>query len=263
METNPVLIPEDKVKALRSQYLGGDLVDLLRAPTPSEWIKSRPIRGGGSVDYIPGAYFTMRLNDCFGCLWSYEVKGYFERWTETKDGVKKNGQLVGLGRLTIRVPGRTITRELPDGTKEIVRFDPVEIVKEQFGGSDIKTYSKDVMDKSGKVLHKAGESIDIGDDYKAMATDAKKKCGTELGMFLDIYGPREGEEENSRGKEDRVSGGQLDVLFMRGEGAGMNEEETREWAEEELGKPLDRCTPLEVMALIPKLVEKAKGRINE
>jgi len=30
-----------------------------------------------------------------------------------------------------------------------------------------------------------------------------------------------------------------------------------------LGKPLGGCTPLEVMALIPKLVEKAKGRINE
>lgn len=248
MEKN--LVPsETQIKELRYRYLGGDLVDLLTAPTPPEWVRTRPIRGGGVVEYIPGGYFTQRLNDCFGCLWSYEVKAYFE----------KDKQLVGLGRMTIKVPGRTITREFPDGTKETIKFDPIEIVKEQFGGSDVKGYSKDVLDKSGKKLHSKGDPIDIADDYKAMATDAKKKCGTELGLFLDVYGPREAEEEGGRGKEDRVSGSQLDVLWMRGEQAGMSEEETRKWAEEELGKSLDGCTPLEVMSLIPKLVEKAKG----
>lgn len=40
--------------------------------------------------------------------------------------------------------------------------------KEQFGGADLE--------------------VSIGDAYKAAATDALKKCASELGLFSDVYG---------------------------------------------------------------------------
>lgn len=241
------LVPEEKIKELATKYLGVELVDLLTAPTPPEWVRRRPIRGGGVAEYIPGGFFTQRLNEVFGFLWSYEITESFER----------NGQLVGKGRLTVKIPGRTITREHPDGIKEIIRFEGLEVVKEQFGGSDIKVYAADAFDKKGTKLHGKGEPIDIGDDYKSMATDARKKCGIELGMFQDIYGPREAEEEE---REGRVRGSQLGVLWMRGKQAGMDEAETREWAEEVLGQSLEESDEGDVLRLIPELVEMAKAK---
>lgn len=244
MENPP--ITSEQARELAIKYLGGDLVDLLTAPTPKEWKRNRKIRGGGRVDYIPGAFFTQRLNEVFGFLWSYEVVEAFE----------KDGQLIGKGRLTIKVPGRSVTIKHPDGIEETYRTDGIEVVKEQYGGSDIKTYAQDIVGKGGgPPQHRKGEPIDIGDDYKAMATDAKKKCGTELGMFHDVYGPGMADEEE---KEGKVRGSQLSVLWMRGEAAGMDEAATRKWAEEKLGKALEDCDQEPVLDLIPQLMEMAK-----
>jgi hypothetical protein len=49
------------------------------------------------------------------------------------------------------------------------------IVKEQYG-------RKDVAFKKG-----TKEPLDFGNDLKAAATDAKKKCASELGLFSDVY----------------------------------------------------------------------------
>jgi hypothetical protein len=222
-----------------------DLAQLLTSDTPEEWVEERPIRGGGKVKYVPGPYFIKRFNDAFGFLWNYEVPEYFER----------DGQIVAKGRWSFRIPGRTITRKFPDGTEETIRFDGMEVVKEQFGSSEIKRYSRDVKNpKTGEVTYKKGDVIDLGDDYKAASTDAMKKCGTQLGLFPDIYSSRAAEEERGISKQ------QLEVLYMRGRNAGMDEQATLKWAEEELGKPLSAADQLEAMSLIPKLVDLAKER---
>lgn len=232
---------------LRDKYLGKELADELTAPTPEECIRTRPIRGGGTVRYVSGSHFIEKLNNCFGFLWSYNVPEQFE----------KDGQLVSKGQLTVHipVPKRQITREyekdgrtVREATTEYERWD---IVKTQFGSSEIKRYAKDETDrKTGKLKHRVGDVIDLADDYKAAGTDAMKKCATQLGIFLDVYGPREEEGEG-------VTKIQLEVLYMRGQEAGMSEEETKKWAEKELGKLLGECDVLEVMGLIPKLMDKA------
>ncbi len=64
------------------------------------------------------------------------------------------------GKLTVRIKGKAI-------------------VKMQFGGADIK--------------YKKGTQImlDYGNDLKAAATDALKKCASELGIASDVYGGNE------------------------------------------------------------------------
>jgi hypothetical protein len=49
------------------------------------------------------------------------------------------------------------------------------IVKEQWGGSDIKKNAT------------TGSPLDIADDYKAASSDALKKCGSMIGIAADIY----------------------------------------------------------------------------
>lgn len=252
METNQHLVTEEKARELRNKYLGQDLVDMLTAPTPTEpdefgkWIEERPARGGTMVRYVPGHRFIQRLNDCFGFFWSYEVPEQFEL----------NGQIVAKGELSVTIPGRTLTRKLPDGTEETVRFDTLIIKKTQFGSSEVKRYSGPTKDKAGNIVHKTGDVIDLGDDYKGAATDAMKKCATQFGMFQDVYSGR-GEEEGVASKT------QLDVFYWRAEEAGMSKEEAEKWAEEELGTPFKGMDQLEVMGLIPRLMDIAKAKEKE
>jgi hypothetical protein len=250
------LVSPEKAKELRDKYLGEDLVNALTAPTPEDFIEERQARGGSMVKYVPGHYFIQRLNECFGFLWTYEVPTVFEL----------NGQIVAKGELSVTLPGRTLTKEFPDGNKEIVRFEPFTIKKTQFGSSEIKRYSSDEAqkDKKGNVVkdpkgntlwkHRAGDVIDLGDDYKGAATDAMKKCATQFGIFLDVYASRGQEEEGV------ASRAQFEVLYMRGTEAGMSEEETDKWAEEQLGKPKKEWDPLDVMGLIPKLIDISEGK---
>jgi len=70
------------------------------------------------------------------------------------------GQVIVKGKLTCRSNGK-------------------EIVKMQFG-------KKDVVFKKG-----TQDPLDIGNDFKAAATDALKKCAAELGIAADIYNAEE------------------------------------------------------------------------
>ena len=242
MEKN--LVTEDKAKELRNKYLGEDLVNSLTTPTPEEYIEERQARGGSMVKYVPGHYFIQRLNECFGFLWSYDITHNFEL----------NGQIVVKGELSVTLPGRTMTKEFPDGSKEIVKFEPFTIKKTQFGSSEVKKYAKDIKDKKGNIKYKAGDIIDLGDDYKGAATDAMKKCATQFGIFLDVYSLRGQEEEGVASKA------QFEVLYMRGQEAGMTDEETDKWAEVQIGKPKKDWDPLDVMGLIPQLMDMAKEK---
>ncbi|HEY6019440.1 MAG TPA: Rad52/Rad22 family DNA repair protein, partial [Candidatus Paceibacterota bacterium] len=67
------------------------------------------------------------------------------------------GEVMVLGRLTVVAPAGGYIR------------------KEQFGQSDIKT-------------DRQGNTLSIADDYKAVASDALKKCASLLGIGSDVYG---------------------------------------------------------------------------
>lgn len=222
---------EESSLELKTRYLGKDLVDLLTSPTPEDWKFERPIRGGTLTKYVPGFRFIEKLNECFGFIWSYNVLETFE----------KDGHIVAKGELTVQIPGRELVKVYPDGVREVAKFEGLTIRKVQYGGSEIKKY------KSGSVM-------DLANDYKGAATDAMKKCATELGLFLDVYQQREILSESAVSKE------QLQALYSRGEKAGMSKEQADAWVLEETGKKVEECDQLIILALIPKLIRKAREK---
>lgn len=122
------------------------------ASTPPSKIKYRPAKGGGRWDYVSGSYVTQVLNSLFGFNWSFEIVTSMQEALATA----KSGTVVVQGRLKVKIGDEWIT-------------------KEQYGRKEV-TYKKDSTDL-----------LDFGNDMKAAATDAKKKCASELGLFADVY----------------------------------------------------------------------------
>ena len=128
------------------------------APTPKNVIKSRPGKGGGNWDYIPGWWFKKKLNFVFG----------FDGWDTVIDGERVDGDYITVkGKLIIK---GTKTR------KELVS-------KADYGGAEIK-YHKEKP-------HKPEHYLDISNDFKAAQTDLVKRCCVQLGFAMDVYGKNE------------------------------------------------------------------------
>lgn len=120
--------------------------------TPKEHIYNRPAKGGGTWTYVTGVYVKKALNHIFGWMWDFQI---IDKGRE--------GDLVWVqGRLTIKNKSAK----------------PM-IIKEQFGRADVKF-------KRGTKT-----PLDYGNDLKAAATDALKKCASELGIASDVYGKSE------------------------------------------------------------------------
>lgn len=124
----------------------------LNKATPKAIIAKTSLRGG-TFDYIPHSYFTRRLNTIFKHRWTFEIVHYeiFKDWMQ------------------VMVHGRL----------KVMLGNGIVITKDQVGGAAIKCYTRG---------DKAGMPMDISDDVKAAASEAKKKCASELGIGEDIYG---------------------------------------------------------------------------
>jgi hypothetical protein len=137
-----------------------DQIVLLTASTPKKFIQSRKGRGGQTLDYIATPYVIARLNATFFFNWDVQVIWHEVNWRERQVAV----------RISLRV-------KFIDGR---------EVVKEAYGGSDIK-------------FNKVGELIDFADDLKAAESDALKKAASMLGVGWDVYA---GYSEESRQQPD-------------------------------------------------------------
>lgn len=129
--------------------------------TPKDKIKQRPAKGGGHWDYVSGSYVTQVLNSLFAYNWSFEVLTSMQEALATAN----TGTVVVQGRLRVKIGNEWIT-------------------KDQYG-------RKDVAYKKG-----TDTPLDFGNDLKAAATDAKKKCASELGLFADVYSQEDFFEAN-------------------------------------------------------------------
>lgn len=234
---------EEKGKALArlmNKYLGEEIVEQIRAETPKELVWDRPGRGVAKFRYVPGFHFIQRMNELFGFAWSSDV----DNWIIEKD------QIVVKGHIEVHVPGTTIERTYPDGMKETIRIDSLNIRKGQFGSSQIKRWTS-----SGKD-HKSGDMIDLGDDLKGAATDMMKKSCSQLGLFWDVY------SNNEKDTQNKANDVQLITLFERAEELGWNEEKTDTWIEEQTGKTSDELTPDQASELISILIKLKEEQRN-
>ncbi len=124
--------------------------------TPAIHIHQRPGKGGETWDYVTGVYVKKTLNFVFGWLWNFEI---------AEHGLQGD-QIWVKGKLTILNPKT---------------YEPM-IVKMQFGSAEVK-FRKDTR-----------KPLNFGNDLKAAATDALKKCASELGIASDVYGKQEFKE---------------------------------------------------------------------
>jgi len=130
-----------------------DQVQKFFTATPADKIKTRPAKGGGEWQYVEGSYVTQVLNSLFGFMWQFEVL------TPTDQALlmaEKTGSIALQCRLKVKIGDEWV-------------------IKEQYG-------RKEVAFKKG-----TRDPLDFGNDLKAAATDGKKKCASELGLFADVY----------------------------------------------------------------------------
>lgn len=144
--TQIVKIEAKDLALVDNNSLNDKQLKLLLKRTPSQYVKKRPAKGGGTWDYVSGGYVRKVLNLMFGWDWDFEVV------SEQVAG----GQVIVKGRLTCRVNGRSI-------------------VKMQYG-------CKEIMYKRGTT-----DPLNLGNDFKAAATDSLKKCAAEIGVAADVY----------------------------------------------------------------------------
>lgn len=137
---------------------------LITSKTPKKFLQERPGKGGGTWTFVTGSYMKKMLNLMFGWDWDFRI-------IEHKFDLDIKQAYV-LGELKCRVVNPILDN--PSNKSEIVKM--------QFGRVDIKF-------KRGTQI-----PLDIGNDLKAAATDALKKCASELGIAADIYGKNEFKE---------------------------------------------------------------------
>ena len=123
---------------------------LLAKTTPQKFIRQRQGPGGCHLSYIQAGYVIDQLNELTCWKWSFDIL----------DQQIGKSQIWVKGKLTIPT-----------------KNNGGEIVKTQFGGKTI------VKDK------KTGNALDIGNDLKAAASDALKKCASLIGIAQDVYWP--------------------------------------------------------------------------
>ena len=149
-------LPVEIVQPNNAMVASGEMTDWqiqeLQKGTPKAIIAKVNL-GGGSYDYIPHSYFTRRLNHIFRFRWTFEIVKY-EILTDWM-------QIVVHGRLKVMLGNGLV------------------ISKDGVGGSSIKCYAKG---------DKAGKPMDVSNDLKAAASEAKKKAASELGIGEDVYG---------------------------------------------------------------------------
>lgn len=147
-----LMVNAEDLSKVDDNMLNEKQLQFIMAPTPKNHIQTRPAKGGGEWTYVSGVYIRKVLNLMFGWNWSFEILEQLVMFEQ--------GEVIVKGKLTITTGGQTI-------------------VKMQFGNKDI------AMKRGG------GGPLSIGNDMKAAATDALKKCASELGIASDIYGPKE------------------------------------------------------------------------
>jgi len=166
-----ILTPED-LTAIESPLLNEKQYKILYSRTPARFTRERPAKGGGKWTYVTAGYVKKVLNFVFGGNWDFEIVD--DRF------IPEAKQVLVKGRLTVRADGNTI-------------------VKMQYGRADVKYRKSDQT------------PLDLGNDFKAAASDALKKCASEIGVAADVYNPQEFKEANVGSSEDQLD--QLIELF--------------------------------------------------
>lgn len=129
-------------------------IELINEPTPEEEIEFKEDENGFKYKTVTGAYMKRRMNLIFGHNYDFEILG--------REYFSAGGEVLVHGRLTVRSGKFTV-------------------IKEQFGKHLISLVVKSSTYRTTQA------PVNIGNAFKSAATDAFKKCASELGLCRDIY----------------------------------------------------------------------------
>lgn len=163
------VITEQDLSLIDVSMLNAKQAQLLLKKTPSVYVKTRPAKGGGKWEYVTGGYVKKVLNLMFGFNWDFEIM----------DQMIEHGEVIVKGKLTCRCGDNAI-------------------IKMQYGNKEVM-YKKEGKDKDGNRI-----PLSIGNDFKAAATDALKKCAAEIGIAADIYNKEDFREVQIKGVESKT-----------------------------------------------------------
>ena len=137
---------------LSQAKLPQDISNIVNAPTPQEFIKTKPGRGGKAIRFVEGGYVSSKMNQAFGPLnWNWEIIEHGESPRKTEKNTE--GEVWVRGRLTV-----------------IDHAKGYQISKDSFG------------------QHPIHINVPMGDALKAASTDAYKKAAAfGFGIALDVY----------------------------------------------------------------------------
>lgn len=154
--------------------LNQNQVQKLWNSTNKKWKYQRPAKGGGEWTYVKGSYVRKVLDSVFGFNWDFDVETTVE---EAFNVASKTGTITVKGILTCRVINEETAKE-------------TTIKKVQFGRAEVKWLTEGKYpNKKKKIDEFTGMPVplDFGNDLKAAATDAFKKCSSLLGIASDVY----------------------------------------------------------------------------
>jgi hypothetical protein len=143
-------------------------IKLLSKPTPDKEIEIKIDEDGNKYKTVKGSYMKRQMNLIFGFNYDFQIV--------SREFI--SGETLVHGRLT-------------------VRSSKLTIIKEQFGKNNVSFTTKTSGNRT------VSSAANIGNSYKAAATDAFKKCASELGLCWDIYSqePEEPKKEVPEAKE--------------------------------------------------------------
>lgn len=125
---------------------------LINEPTPDTEIEIKKDEDGNTYKSVKSYYIKKRLNLIFGFNWRLKVL--------RSEYYANAGEVVVHGKLILHTKGG-------------------DIVREQFGKATVE-YSK-------KAQRTSAAPSNLGNAFKAAASDCLKKCASEIGIAFDIY----------------------------------------------------------------------------
>lgn len=186
-------ISKQQIESLQNAAFTQEQIEEIRKKTPSSEIENKTDENGHSYKSVKGSFMKKKMNLIFGWNYSFQII--------EKEFHSASKEVIVLGRMTINTPQG-------------------QIIREQFG----KHYLSNKTSKDGNIQTTA--CVNIGNGYKAAATDAFKKCSSELGVCWDVYTQeaKEGEKMPELSYQDQVVYDRLDVNFGKCKTAEQLEE---------------------------------------
>lgn len=162
------LFTKHQIENLSGLAFTKDQIKQLSKPTPAKETETKEDEQGRKYKSVKASFMKRQMNLIFGFNYDFQIV--------SREFV--SGEALVHGRLIIRSNGHTVT-------------------KEQFGKCNV------IFETKQNGNRKTSAPSNIGNSYKAAATDAFKKCASEIGLCWDIYSqePEEPKKEKPETKE--------------------------------------------------------------